>query len=61
MNRDLQDIVYLDVLNEKEQDPIKIEKLAVYVQETLKKLQNDKEIKEKLWMDEAAFKWSEVW
>ena len=31
LGRDLQDIVYEDILNEKESDPAQIEKLAIYI------------------------------
>ena len=42
--RDLRDIVYYDVLNEKETDEIKIEALSQYITDTLKLMVKDREI-----------------
>lgn len=36
LNRDLSDIVYLDVLNERETDPQKIDKLKSYIEQQVK-------------------------
>ena len=49
MKRDLCDIVYLDVLNEKEDDPEAVEKVAMYIKESVSKLSAGKELRKSLY------------
>ena len=58
--RDLRDIVYYDVLNEKETDEIKIEALSQYITDTLKLMVKDREIQRAIVTQESVFNWSEV-
>ena len=58
--RDLRDIVYYDVLNEKETDEVKIETLSQYITDTLKLMVKDREIQRAIVTQESVFNWSEV-
>ena len=49
MKRDLCDIVYLDVLNEKEDDPEAIEKVAIYIKESVSNLNAGKDLRKSLY------------
>ena len=58
--RDLRDIVYYDVLNEKETDEVKIETLSQYITDTLKVMVKDREIQRAIVTQESVFNWSDV-
>ena len=44
MRRELTDFVYLDIMNEKEDDSLKIELVAKYINDTFHKINSDKAI-----------------
>ena len=61
LNRDLRDFVYLDVLNEAEEDSEKIEKVAKYIDDTMRKLVTDRELRKLITEREQEFSWEKVW
>ena len=44
MRRELTDYVYLDIMNEKEDDALKIEQVAKYINDTFHKINSEKTI-----------------
>ena len=45
LGRDLRDFVYLDVLNETEEDTQKVDKVAKYIEDSMRKLVTDRNIR----------------
>ena len=45
LGRDLRDFVYLDVLNETEEDTQKVDKVGKYIEDSMRKLVTDRDIR----------------
>ena len=61
MGRDVRDFVYLDVLNESEQEAQKVEKVAKYIEDTMRRLGSDRELRKVIAEREQEFTWEKVW
>ena len=61
MRRELTDFVYLDIMNEKEDDTLKIEQVAKYITDTYHKLNSDKALVKTIINNEHEFSWQKVW
>jgi hypothetical protein len=46
--RDMRDFVYLDILNETEEEGAQVEKVSQYIEETIRKVKEDREVRRKL-------------
>jgi hypothetical protein len=59
--RDIRDFVYLDILNEAEEESAHVEKIALYIEETMRKFKEDREVRRLIVKREQEFTWDKVW
>ena len=59
--RDIRDFVYLDILNEAEEEGAQVEKVSKYIEETMRKVKEDREVRRIMVEREQEFLWEKVW